>query len=1090
MADGFFPNQSSAMESSATETGYYGELGSGGGGLKRTHNSVSEFGRHRGASNRFDFKHPRPNHPDFDNARYGNPADDSSRYSHKPPNRGWKRGGGYGDSGGGGFVGGGGYKAALSRGGIGTDAYYGRGGHSQRGGNKRGTTRVPSSQQPLTRMTSGESESQLPAGRDGEFSAASGNRYNAGRSLCFESETSRLGSVESRSVVDRNETGRGNEGLRLQKNYYSSGGKGVAKVPHPPPLSQTAFDGLAKSGDVSADTPRDGLPKSARSVIPPPPEQPLMKNPSHQKFRGSDPVRQSDLYPQQREHLGNKSGKESSPQSPKNRYMLPQHPRSLPHNPYSEFEFIQQQQQPRVGMQPWQPTASVAASAPPVAAKPVKVNAIGDAAEVPQFMARAAGPDPSSVVCLVPRIASMSIHFYTEVLSRRKEKEREARELLELRDREREMRDRENAILREQQRSSQFRGVAEPTSQLRPNSTDNELKDPSNDKDQTSPTPLITPKDQPSPEPHKTKKYSIEFCLSLREDALRFCSKDMTPMKMTELTPLAPSHSAGRMGHHRRRSLGSGNIGTHHSPAYGNRTLIPEAPWPRNVEAPILQHSSASMPHSPSSSAMLLPSRSHPNKTQLPRDVALRRSVKGLLNKLTVEQFESIANSLSSEIQKTQNAQELGIVMEEVHSKSVREPNFSEMYADLVLVLRARSPVFPSAVSDKPDTFQRLLIIKCQTEFDQMKDFANLELSAEDMKGMTEEDIENERVKRKTRTLGNMRFIGELNLRKIVANTALATILEKLVEGDPQYPPAHVVECVCELLTTIGYHMDNSEKEGDKGALNTVFSHLQEFHERRIYESRINFKIQNLLELRGSNWRTKFTFVDKANTLSNIRDSPNQNNVHIVGRQSDYPYKAFVRELNEDWLQRRKEQKKREADSRHSPSKGERSCCDAVGAFIREKMLRVSNAEETPEATKLSQMYPIKEIVRELTMLGCDPTIRQDLVVSTLQSLASSNFEDCSVALSQTLLSILESIARRSTSIKPISELLARLILEGSYQEAMLAQMVWPGQTKSADARQLLEKIQEITAWCMAEVNPNLSQAKIKEMMESHGVGF
>eukprot|EP01055_Gregarina_sp_Pseudo9_P005820 Gregarina_sp_Pseudo_9__5819@NODE_886_length_2095_cov_4_618191_g832_i0_p1_GENE_NODE_886_length_2095_cov_4_618191_g832_i0NODE_886_length_2095_cov_4_618191_g832_i0_p1_ORF_typecomplete_len578_score95_99MIF4G/PF02854_19/2_6e38MIF4G/PF02854_19/6_5e02RNA_pol_Rpc82/PF05645_13/3_4e03RNA_pol_Rpc82/PF05645_13/0_25zfDNL/PF05180_12/0_42_NODE_886_length_2095_cov_4_618191_g832_i03612028 len=555
----------------------------------------------------------------------------------------------------------------------------------------------------------------------------------------------------------------------------------------------------------------------------------------------------------------------------------------------------------------------------------------------------------------------------------------------------------------------------------------------------------------------------------------------MTPMKMIDSTPLATSHSAGRLGHHRRRSLGSGgNTGTHHSPTYGSRPGVPDAPWIRNTEVP--------------TSPTNVPPPSRAPKTQLPREVVLRRTVKGLLNKLTVEQFENIANSLSAEVQKTQNVQELSIVMEEVHSKSVREPNFSEMYADLVLVLRAKSPVFPSADSDKPDTFQRLLITKCQQEFDQMKDFANLELSQEDMKGMTEEDIENERVKRKTRTLGNMRFIGELNLRRIVANTALATILTRLVEGDPQYPPAHVVECVCELLTTIGYHMDNSDKEGDRGALNEVFSHLKLFHEKRVYESRINFKIQDLLELRASDWCTRFTFVDKANTLSNIRDSPRQTNVHIVGRQSDYPYKAFVRELNEDWLQRRKEQKKREADIRHSPGKSvERSCCDAVGALYRDFTNPTNNREDKLPVELVSQLlptYPVKDIVKELVLLGCDNCVRQQLIVDCLKPFAKENFDECAVAVAQTLLSILESIVRRSATIKSIGELLARIVYDDSYQEAIQAQMIWPSQKRPCEAKVLLEKVLDATNRTLTELDRDLTQQEIDAMLENHGIGF
>lgn len=1033
------------------EIPYYNEMAThgGGGGLKRTHNSAAEFtNRTRGGGSQrpYDsYKHRQDYAGGGGGGTYtsagGGNQDDSGRYSrdHKPPNRGWKGRGGYGDSGA--YMGG--YKSVMSRGGGNADMqnYYGRGGHMSRGGGKRGASRIPSSQQPLARMTSGESESR-PV--DGDYmTGGSMTRYARPYDQQGPNDSSRMIPEGSRVRGDgpradmSRVTPSQHMDMRQQKManaYYSK----PNKVPNPPPLSQGMFEPGSK-GDGSLETPRDPMSKSGRAGIPPPPEQPLMKNPANGKFRQPESAQSSNYRDSK---LCGKTGELSptTPQSPKQHragYMVPRVTYEV-----ETPAFLQGGTRGVAAAPAWQPpvTPSVATSAPPLTAgiRLPALKPMDTETEMPQFQARLAGQDPRSVICLVPRVTPLNVATFAETVVARMK--------------------REAALSRERELKMEVgrENIMPTTSQTQP----------------------------PEPEPHKTQKYSIEFCLSLREDALRYYGKDITPMKMgMESTPLTTSHSAGRLGHHRRRSLGSGgNTATHHSPTYSNRSMLPEAPWPRSA-------ANADIPTSPSN----VPVPTRPAKAQLPREVVLRRTIKGLLNKLTVEQFQNIANSLSAEVQRTQNVQELAIVMEEVHSKSVREPNFSEMYADLVLVLRAKSPVFPSADSDKPNTFQRLLITKCQQEFDQMKDFANLELSEEDMKGMTEEDIENERIKRKTRTLGNMRFIGELNLRRIVANTALATILTKLVEGDPQYPPAHVVECVCELLTTIGYHMDNSEKEGDRGALNEVFSHLRLFHEKRVYESRINFKIQNLLELRESDWCSRFTFVDKANTLSNIRDSPSQNNVHIVGRQSDYPYKAFVRELNEDWLQRRKEQKKREADMKNSPSKADRSCCDAVGALYRELTAPGSLKEDQLGPELISQLIPtysVKDIVQELLLLGCDNNVRQDLIVASLKYLAKDHLEDCSVTVAQTLLSILESISRRSATIKPIGDLLAHIVHDGSYREAIQAQMIWPSQKKPCEARQLLEKVQETMVKTLNELNPDLSPKEVGDLLEAHGIGF
>eukprot|EP01056_Protomagalhaensia_sp_Gyna25_P005877 Protomagalhaensia_sp_Gyna_25__5876@NODE_886_length_2460_cov_12_719124_g699_i0_p1_GENE_NODE_886_length_2460_cov_12_719124_g699_i0NODE_886_length_2460_cov_12_719124_g699_i0_p1_ORF_typecomplete_len388_score57_10MIF4G/PF02854_19/3_2e26MIF4G/PF02854_19/1_3e02TetR_C_28/PF17937_1/1_8e04TetR_C_28/PF17937_1/5_6e03TetR_C_28/PF17937_1/0_28_NODE_886_length_2460_cov_12_719124_g699_i0691166 len=364
-----------------------------------------------------------------------------------------------------------------------------------------------------------------------------------------------------------------------------------------------------------------------------------------------------------------------------------------------------------------------------------------------------------------------------------------------------------------------------------------------------------------------------------------------------------------------------------------------------------------------------------------------------------------------------------------------------------------------------------------------MKDFANLELSVEEKKDMTEEDIENERVKRKARTLGNMRFIGELNLRRVVAHTALLVIVSKLLDGDP-FPPAHVVECVCELLTTVGYHLDNSEKESEREALDKVFDSLRVFHDKRVYESRIDFKIQNLLELRESHWTTEFGFVDKANTLSSIRDSPSQNNsVQVIGREMDYPYKDFVRALNDEWLQRRKEQKKREAGLL-SPNREARTCQEAIHHYFegsRDEPLDAGVMET------LVGLYGLGDVTKEVILMGCESKASADAVVRSLQPFQQE--EDVTVMVARMLASFFDNIQQRQHQIPAVSQLLARLIADGAYQQAMHEGLIWPTRKKGPDLRALLEKTQELALTDLRGIFPHESESTLQERITSHGIG-
>lgn len=82
------------------------------------------------------------------------------------------------------------------------------------------------------------------------------------------------------------------------------------------------------------------------------------------------------------------------------------------------------------------------------------------------------------------------------------------------------------------------------------------------------------------------------------------------------------------------------------------------------------------------------------------------------------DQLSRIFSSAEA-LQSAESAEQLSVVVEEVYNKSVMEPSFSELYADLVLVLRARSPSFPYPDgSQKPADFQRGMVWKCQLEFE------------------------------------------------------------------------------------------------------------------------------------------------------------------------------------------------------------------------------------------------------------------------------------------------------------------------------------------------------------------------------------
>merc|ERR1711957_52832 len=91
---------------------------------------------------------------------------------------------------------------------------------------------------------------------------------------------------------------------------------------------------------------------------------------------------------------------------------------------------------------------------------------------------------------------------------------------------------------------------------------------------------------------------------------------------------------------------------------------------------------------------------------------------------------------------------------------------------------------------------------------------------------------------------------------------------------DDKAPAEHVIECVCELFDSIGYTLDALPV--GNAALTQVCCRLMDLkrHQlptgKRAYSKRIDFKIQDVLELRSGGW-AKRVFKVSAKTKDAIR---------------------------------------------------------------------------------------------------------------------------------------------------------------------------------------------------------------------------
>jgi len=225
------------------------------------------------------------------------------------------------------------------------------------------------------------------------------------------------------------------------------------------------------------------------------------------------------------------------------------------------------------------------------------------------------------------------------------------------------------------------------------------------------------------------------------------------------------------------------------------------------------------------------------------------------------------------------NTSELELVINLIIKKAYSEPHYCETYADLVFKLKRFMPEFPNPDGEgKPVSFKSTLLNCCQNEFDAMVT-SPPDQPQEEWEGLDQEEVDFRKQQRKARTLANMKFIGHLFLRGLLTPKIISQVIQDLAMCDAgdTLPGEHVVECICELLNSIGYTLENMEgMPAGKKALTQVCGRLKDLKGRKdrngrnVYSKRIQFQIQDLIDTRAAGW-TKKVFKKAPKTKEEIR---------------------------------------------------------------------------------------------------------------------------------------------------------------------------------------------------------------------------
>jgi len=221
------------------------------------------------------------------------------------------------------------------------------------------------------------------------------------------------------------------------------------------------------------------------------------------------------------------------------------------------------------------------------------------------------------------------------------------------------------------------------------------------------------------------------------------------------------------------------------------------------------------------------------------QDVAVVRQARGILNKLTEANFERLYTQLVE--CGIRSATQLEAVIMEIFEKATTQHGFLPMYVELCDRLNNHFKEQPIEGAD----FRKLLVAACQRTFEQ-----NIRTQPEVDASLCYEDRYEVELKFKTRMLGNLRFVGELLVRKLLAGKILLAVSEELLSiGD-----GASIEAAAALLTVAGPAFDRKSWVF-LPRLHAIFTMMRCISKDKAIPMRVRCILKDLIDFREAGWQ-------------------------------------------------------------------------------------------------------------------------------------------------------------------------------------------------------------------------------------------
>ncbi|KAL6749240.1 hypothetical protein V8C86DRAFT_2852062 [Haematococcus lacustris] len=266
-----------------------------------------------------------------------------------------------------------------------------------------------------------------------------------------------------------------------------------------------------------------------------------------------------------------------------------------------------------------------------------------------------------------------------------------------------------------------------------------------------------------------------------------------------------------------------------------------------------------------------------------------QKEILATLNKVTPNTLEKLTDHIINDV-KLEDQVTLEGLIDKIFDKALTDTHFSEMYSTMChrVSVNEKTPKFPNPDGGKDIDFRRLLLNKCQVEFEQGcqamdsvstqekeqglaagaalpaeegeadkaaegKEEGELPQPAVEAKPLTANQLLQQNRAARRRMLGNILFVGNLFKISLITERILHSCIVQLLKEEAS-PRADDIECLCKLLVTVGHKLDSTNKPEHKQAMVAYFERMKRLAVSPTLDSRIRFTIKDVLEMRENNW--------------------------------------------------------------------------------------------------------------------------------------------------------------------------------------------------------------------------------------------